>query len=178
MGNSLEAYLERLELLAFFSAFPLVYALVFFIAGTFSQNRPGLKARLILSLPFSYALVGVLYLGYLLRSLYPDYSISHITAETYQPFLQIWALLSLLFWIPFLSKKPAISLLHSFVFFFLIVRDLLTETFSSNGDKHVVKNNMKVYTDSFLLNLITFLIIFAAVLVLLYLRSRKKTLPR
>lgn len=47
MGNSLYTYLERLELLAFFSAFPLVYALIFFIAGTFLQNKPGLKARLI-----------------------------------------------------------------------------------------------------------------------------------
>lgn len=178
MGNSLYTYLERLELLAFFSAFPLVYALIFFIAGTFLQNKPGFKARLISSLPFSYALVGVLYLGYLLRSWYPDYSISHIMAETYQPFLKIWALLSLLFWTPFLSKKAAISLLHSFVFLFFIVRDLLTETLSANGDTHVIKNDMKVYTDSFLLNLVTFSIVFSASLVLYHLKNRKKSLPK
>ncbi len=68
-----------------------------------------------------------------------------------QPYLQIWGLLSILFWIPALGKKAGLSLLHSLVFFFFLVRDLVLQF--SSADKDIVKNDMKIYTDSLLLNL-------------------------
>ena len=121
--DSFFAYMQRLELLAFFSGYPLVYTVVVFIAG---GRPPGnkFKRRMGSLLPFAYALVGSLYLGLQLKNLYPDYSIEYITLTMQQPYLMIWGLLSILFWIPTLAKKTVLSLLHSLVFFFLLVIDL------------------------------------------------------
>ena len=148
MGDDFFSYLQRLELMAFFSAYPLLYAVINVIAG--NSKRKVLK-RLPSLLPYAYAMVGSLYFGLQLKNLYPDYSFENISSAVQQPLLTIWALLSLLFWIPALAKKPVISLLHSFVFFFLLLKDLFAQLFR-DGDKNIVRNDMKVYTDSLLLN--------------------------
>ena len=150
MDNSFFAYLQRLELLAFFSGYPLIYTVIFFIAG----NQPlknSFKSRIVTLLPFAYALIGSLYLGLQLRKLYPDYSIENIHRTIQQPWLMIWGLLSILFWIPALGKKPIFSLLHSLVFFFLLVKDIFSQLSAPYKDN--IRNDMSVYTVSLLLNL-------------------------
>ena len=156
MDNSFFAYLQRLELMAFFSAYPLLYATIHVIAG--NSKREALK-KLPPLLPFAYALVGILYLGLQLKNLYPDYSVENIRLTIQQPWLVIWGLLSILFWIPVLAKRPVLSLLHSLVFFFFLVRDLFLQTFQSSADKNVVRNDMKIYADSLLLNLAAFILV-------------------
>lgn len=156
MDGNFFAYLERLELLAFFSAYPLLYAIINVIAG--NSTRKALK-KIPSLLPYSYALTGTLYLGLQLRNLYPDYSFENILTSAQQPFLKIWALISILFWIPSMGKKPVISLLHSFVFFFFLLKDILSELFTSSADKNLIRNDMKLYTDSFVLNLGTFILL-------------------
>jgi hypothetical protein len=96
-------------------------------------------------------LVGVLYLGLQLKNLYPDYSIEHMHRAIQQPWLTIWGLLSILFWIPALAKKPVLSLLHSLIFFILLLKDLFSQI--SAPTKDMVRNDMNVYTVSLLLNL-------------------------
>jgi hypothetical protein len=151
MENSFFAYTQRLELLAFFSGYPLIYTVILFIAGN-QQIKNNFKSRVIFLLPFAYALVGSLYLGLQLKNLYPDYSIENIKLTIQQPCLVSWGLLSILFWIPALAKKATLSLLHSLVFFFFVVRDLFLQlTAPANND--VIRNDMKIYTDSLLLNL-------------------------
>jgi hypothetical protein len=151
MGNNFFNYLQQLELMAFFSGFPLVYALVFFIAGS-KQTRRGIKARMADVLPFAYALVGTLYLGSQLKNLYPDYSIENIRMSIQNPWLTAWALLSILFWIPVLARKPVLALIHSLVFFYFLLRDLLSHAFG-NTDKFILKNDMNIYTNSLLINI-------------------------
>jgi hypothetical protein len=129
MSDNFFAYLERLELMAFFSGYPLLYAVALFIAGN-RQLRNNFKSRLISLLSFAYALVGTLYLGLVLKNLYPDYSIENIKLTMQQPWLIIWGLLSIFFWIPALGKKPVFSLIHSLVFFFFLVRDLFLHSFN------------------------------------------------
>lgn len=158
MDNSFFAYVERLELMAFFSGYPLLYAVILFIAGN-QQLKNNLRSRIVSFLPFSYALVGTLYLGLLLKNLYPDYTFENINRTMQQPWLIIWGLLSILFWIPALGKKRVLSIIHSLVFFFFLVRDLFVHSFQTSGDKNVVRNDMKIYTDSLLLNLGAFVII-------------------
>jgi hypothetical protein len=148
MENDFWSYLERLEFLGFFSAYPLVFAFVYVIAG---YGKKGIIKKLPSLLPYAYALIGILYLGLQLKNLYPDYSFEHIKAGMEQPLLKIWALLSILFLIPALAKKPVFSLLHSFVFFFFLLKDMFSQIFSG-GDKFILRNDMKVYTDSLLLN--------------------------
>ena len=156
MDNSFFAYLQQLELMAFFSAYPLLYAIINVIAG--NSKREVLK-KIPYLLPYAYGLVGILYLGLQLKNLYPDYSFENINLSVQQPVLKIWALLSLLFWIPALAKKPVLSLIHSLVIFFFLLKDLFSYFFMSSTDKNILRNDMKVYTDSLLLNLGAFALI-------------------
>ncbi len=171
MGDNFFSYLQQLELMAFFSGYPLLYAIINVFAG--NSNREVLK-KLPSILPYAYALVGSLFLGLQLKNLYPDYSFENIRLSVQQPILQIWALLSLLFWIPALAKKPVFSLLHSFVFFFFLLRDLLSHLFESATDKNILRNDMKVYTDSLLLNLGA-LIVLATIYLIVRFGLKKKS---
>ena len=168
------SYLQRLEIMAFFSGYPLVYLITLAFAGK-PQTRTVTKKQLVLLLPFSYALTGVLYLGLQLKNLYPDYSVVHINSEIQNPFLIIWGLLTVLFWIPALNKKPVISLLHSLVFFFPLLKDLYIQISSESADKSVLKNDMKVYSDSILLNISTFVFIIILYFLITHFRKTKKS---
>ena len=152
MDNSFFAYLQRLELMAFFSGFPLLYAVIIVIAGN-KQSRTNFRNRLVPLLPYAYALVGTLFLGLQLRNLYPDYSFLNIKNSLQQPWLMTWGGLSILFWIPVFAKKPVFCLLHSLVFFFFLLKDLF------EPDKNMIRNDMKIYTDSLLLNLGAFILL-------------------
>ncbi|HET9280093.1 MAG TPA: hypothetical protein VFN95_17985, partial [Flavitalea sp.] len=77
----------------------------------------------------------------------------------HQPYLKAWAFLAIILWIPSIAKKPVLSLLHSLVFFFFIIKDLFVQLFSSSGDKEWVRNDMKLFTFSLLLNSAAFLAI-------------------
>ncbi|MDP9046545.1 MAG: hypothetical protein M3N14_00285 [Bacteroidota bacterium] len=152
MDNSFFVYMEQLELVAFFSGYPLIYAITLFIAGT-QQEKNNIITKAGTLLPLSYALVGTLFLGFQLKKFYPDYSIASIKLSFQQPLLIIWALLSILFWLPALRKKRILSLIHSLVFFSFIVRDLFFQFSGSLADNNIIKNDMRTYSNSLLLNL-------------------------
>jgi hypothetical protein len=153
------AYLERLETLGFFSGYPLVFALVLVIAGAKEQRR-GLRERLVRMLPYAYALTGTLYLGMILRNAWPDLDMENLFTSLQQPWLRIWALISILFWIPLFARTPLLSLLHSLLFFYFIVRDIVLYS-TGQADKHLVRNDMKVYGDSLLIILAAFFLLTA-----------------
>jgi len=152
MDDNLFGYIERLELLAFFSGFPLVYALALIAAGS-KNERSEFRERIFRMLPYAYALTGTLYLGMVFRNTYPNIDLATIFTGSGQSWIRIWGVTSILFWVRALAKIPVISLLHSFVFFYFIVRDLASYVFKSDVDKHLIKNDMKVYGDSVLVNL-------------------------
>ncbi len=176
MGDDFFAYLQQLELMAFFSGYPLVYSVIHFIAGktslknNFTRHIPGL-------LPLAYALTGTLYLALQLKNLYPDYSLENIKLATQLPLLMIWGILSILFWIPVLGRKPVWSLLHSLVFFFFLLKDLILHAFQSSADKNVVRNEMKIYTDSLLLNLGALILVFLISFLISRIKRQNKSLP-
>ncbi len=152
MGNSFFGYLEQLELMAFFSGYPLLYTLILFFAGT-RRSKNNFKTRMVSVLPFAYALTGTLYLGLQLKKLYLNYSHENVTQLMHQPYLILFALLSILFWLPVLSKRKVLSLIHSLVFFFFLIRDIIFQLAGSVADTNMVRNDMRVYTISVLLNL-------------------------
>lgn len=165
MGTEFFFYVERLELMAFFSGYPLLYALVNVLAA---QQKPGhFLVSLKMLLPYAYALTGVLFLGLVLKNMYPDYSLANISAQFKNSWLRVWGLLALLFFIPFFAKKPVLSLLHSLVFFFFLIKDLIVPN-AEAAFADVVKNDMKIYTDSLILNCISL-----TVIVVIYLFIRK-----
>jgi len=153
MDNAFFAYLDRLTLMVFFSGYPLVYAFVSFLA-TSQQQVNFFKRKALSILPYGYGLAGILYLGYRLQNLYPDYSPANL-GQLAGSYLQAWGLLSLIFLIPAIARRRILSLLHSFVFFFYLIKDLV----GSSADKESVRNDMKLYSISLLINLGTFLVI-------------------
>ena len=151
MDQSFFVYLQRLELMAFFSGYPLIYVGTIFFAGD-QQTANSFRRRLLLLLPFAYALVGTLYLGLQLKNLYPDYSFEHIKLSFQQPWLIGWAMLSMLFWIPVIAKRKMLSLIHSLVFFFFLIKDLVLQLTASATGNDLIRNDMKIYTISLLVN--------------------------
>ena len=150
--------MEQLEMLVFFSGYPLVYYLVRFFSRHVSLKNIS-SAELISILPFAYALSGTLFLGLQLKNVYPVYTIENVRHRIQQPYLFIWALLSLLFWIPAIPKRQILSVLHSLVFFLIIIRDLYYQLTGFISDRSILKNDMTVYTISIFLNLAAFLFI-------------------
>ncbi len=171
MDNSFFSYLQQLELLAFFSGYSLIYAVTFFIAGK-QRLKNDFKDRIVSLLPFSYALVGTLYLALQLKNLYPDYSIENIKLTMQHPLLTAWGLLAILFWIPAFRQKKVLCLAHNLVFFFLLVRDLFLQLFALHGDTNIIGNDMKIYTYSLILNLGIFALIVLLSFSFLYFKKR------
>ena len=170
MGNNFFIYLQHLEMLAFFSGYPLVcYLLRFATRNTSFKNGKG--TAIVSILPLAYALVGTLFLGLQLNNIYPDFTLENLNRRIQQPVLLIWGLLSLVFWIPAVSKRQLLSILHSLVFFFLIVKDLFFYLTGQIRDPDIIKNDMRVYTVSIFLNLAAATCIF---LFSYLLRFRKK----
>ena len=169
MENSFFAYLQQLELMTFFSGYPLLYTLILSIAGN-KKPLNNFRNRMIKVLPFSYAMVGTLYLGLELKNLYLSYSLGNVKQIMLHPYLMIWGLLSLLFWIPAISKKKELSLIHSLVFFFFLVKDVISQL-GSSADKYMLGNDMRIYTISLLLNLGAF--IFLLLLSFFYSKIKK-----
>jgi hypothetical protein len=165
MDSNFWNYLAQLEMMAFFSGFPLVYAVVVVFGGK-TETSISKKIQFKSLLPLSYAVVGCLYIGLQLRNLYPDYTLSNISQSFQPPLLKFWAVLSILFLIPFFRKKAIISLLHSMVFFFLLAKDLFLFLFKPAYPADEIKNVMKIYTDSLLLNGAVFLIVLLVAFVL------------
>jgi hypothetical protein len=156
--------------MAFFSGYSLLYAIILVFAGD-KETRNNFKNRIVSSLPLSYALVGTLYLGLQLKNFYLSYSSGNIRQSIHHPYLMIWGLLSILFWIPLFRKKEIFTLLHSLVFFFILVKDISMQIFSS-VDENILKNDMKIYTVSFLLNLASFILI--VLLYFFFFQNKKK----
>jgi len=158
MGKDFFSYIDRLESMAFFTAFPLVYSIVLFIIKERFNKFPVLMNKLVRLLPLSYALTGLLFLGFLLKNLYPDYTFKNVSPLFQFPFLKLWGIIAILFWLPYLNRRPVLSLLHSFVFFFYLLKDLLVYLFSS-ADRSIVRNDMKIYTDSLIINSSAFIVV-------------------
>lgn len=173
MNDNFFSYLHRLELIVFFSGYPLIYAIVSLIAGN-RLSKAKIKGKIASLLPFAYALIGTLYLGFQLKILYPNYSIGYLSESIHHPLLVLWGISAILFWIPAIAKKPFISLLHSLVFFFLLLKDLFLQSSVSGMDRTIVRNDMKLYTTSLLLNAGAIIAIILIYFLLLRFKAYKK----
>ena len=140
MNTNFLTYLQYLELIAFFSGYPLLYAMMSAIGDSFKKNS-WLKLSTTL-LPISYALTGLLYLGLQLKNFYPDYSLPRLQQSITQPWVTVWGLLSILFFLPALARKKQLSLLHSLVFLFLLVKNFYNQYTAVDQDFNIIKNDM------------------------------------
>lgn len=167
INNSLDNYINQLQLIAFFSGYPLIYSLVHLIGGKQRKGQSVFVKMLLAGLPFAYALTGTLFLGFMVKNISPDFSIKNIGAQFQVPYLQAWGFLAILFWIPVFNKKPLFTLLHSLAYFFLLAADIF-HAFSNNGS---IKNEMNIYTASLVLNIFSLAI--TLLVQLFFSRTRK-----
>ncbi|MDE3251984.1 MAG: hypothetical protein KGO92_04195 [Bacteroidota bacterium] len=168
MENGFIAYLQQLEFLLFFSGYALLYILIINISETRKYTSLFFQT-LIRSLPLCYALAGSLYLGLLLKNIYPVYTIGNLSQKLQYPLLTIWGLLSLLCWIPLFRKKGVYSFLHSLLFFFLFVKGIIHFSTGQSADKQMVRNHLTMYT----LSLLLYLVLLILMTSLSYFRKKK-----
>lgn len=158
MENGFIAYLQQLEFLLFFSGYALLYILVINISETRKYTSLFFQT-LIRSLPICYALAGTLYLGLLLKNIYPVYTVSNLSQKIQFPFLTVWGLLSLLCWIPLFRKRTVFSFIHSLLFFFLFIKGIIHFSSGTFADKQMVGNHMTIYTISLLIYVVLLVLV-------------------
>lgn len=174
MGNDIMAYIQKLELFGFFSGYCLIYTIVSSLKNGDNGKAQTLLQKLLILLPYAYALTASLYLGMVIKNISLDFSIRNFNEQFHVPFLQILALLAVVFWLPFFSKKRVLSLLHSLVFFFFLLKDIFIQFNLSQGTE-IIHTEMKVFTDSLLLNLITLIFVALMYFFFIYFMGSKKS---
>ena len=169
------AYIEWIELETFFSGYLLIYAVIYLVASYLPVTN-FVKTRALPQLPLAYALIGTVYLGLQLKNGYPGYHINQVVADIQFPYLKIWGLLSVFFWIPILHKKGVFSMLHSLVFFIILLASFFSQLFPPSAGNDMAGNNMKIYSVSILLNITALiLVIFISYLVVRFKKQNRIT---
>lgn len=174
MGNDLMAYIQKLELFGFFSGYCLIYTVISSLKTTNNGNGHTLMQKLAIVLPYAYALTSTLYLGMIIKNISLNYSSPNLKEQFHVPFLQMLALFAVLFWVPFFSKKKVLSFLHSLVFFFFMLKDVFIQLNVPQG-REGIQTDMKVFTDSILLNIITLIFIALTYFFFSYFLGSKKS---
>lgn len=150
----MENYLQLLEILAFFSGYPIIYLLVKYLSQFKGMQR---VTKLALpTLPFTYGFIGLLFLGLQLKTFSDNLDL----ARFQHPYLVIWGILSILFLFPVFSKYRNLSLLHSLVFFIVFISKVFFQNYFQEERSQVVGNYMNIYSISLALNsLLLFLLL-------------------
>jgi hypothetical protein len=172
MDNDLLAYIEWVELETFFSGFLLVYAIVYLLSA--KQSAGFIKIKILPLLPLSYALIAKLYWGLQFKNWYPDYNINHIISGIHYPYLKLWALLAIFFWLPILRKKFFLAAIHSSIFFFLIIKDIALQILSKTPDYSTRNNDLKIYAASIGIHITALVVVLLVFLLLFRLKKKKK----
>ncbi|CAN5141298.1 hypothetical protein BH09BAC2_BH09BAC2_16260 [soil metagenome] len=157
MGQGFAAYIQRMELIAFFSGYALVYAFVHFIAGEHHKKCSVWQTRMIGFLPYAHALSGTLYVGLILKELSNNFSFDNLI-KSFSSGWNLFAFISLLFWLPFFNRRKWVPLMHSLVFFYLLIKDIVLQlSYADTND--MVNNDLRIYTASIFINTASLLVI-------------------
>jgi len=149
----MENYLQLLEILAFFSGYPIIYLFVNYL-----NQFKGMQRFTHLALPvltYVYGLIGLLFLGLQLKNL----SISLNLASFQHPYLVIWGILSTLFLFPKFSKLRYFSFLHSLVFFVVLISKIFSQHNNQEERSQIVGNYMNIYSISLAVNLVLLILL-------------------
>ena len=151
--NDFFTYIEKLELVAFFAGYPLVYFFILLLSNT-SFIKYSLREGLIKGLSNAYVIVVFLYIGMKLNHTYNEFNGQGISwnYNHLNFYLKTWAFLGVLFLFRPFKSKPVLLLLHSLVFFIIVAIDILL-FMNHKIQIEVVHNEMRLYFLSVLLHL-------------------------
>jgi hypothetical protein len=145
---------EKFELMAFFSGFAIVYLIM---NGIWRSDRIfGMAKGRIFS--YGYALTATLFLGYTARKLFMGSGLE-MQFHFYHPFLYLFGLLAVLFWIPALTGRSMPILVHSLVFFSMIPLDIISY-FRGTAGRDQIRNDMNMLSLSIIFNVSTLILVF------------------
>lgn len=164
--------MDKLELIAFFGAYPLFYLLIISISDTTFILKHQWLRSLPGKIPIVSAIVSILYLGMKMHQLYIHYlnSIPIQINFNFIFYLQCWALVGLLFLFSTIRRKPIFSLGHSLPFTFIILIDFV-KYFLHIVDVEVVHNEMRLYFMGFL----SYVFILLLLMLYPFIKSRMRT---
>lgn len=152
-------YIEKLELVAFFSAYPMVYYIVIYISSDIKWIRSPRIKKLPVYLPRAYALTATLYCAMKINEYLPvRISTFSFDLTSLYFYLKGWAFLGLIFWLPGINTKGKWALIHSIPFIVLIAYDFFNY-YNHEIKIETVHNEMQLYFVSVLINLITLSIV-------------------
>lgn len=153
---NLFVFLEKLELLAFFSAFPLYYYLVNVVASEFSFQK-----KWILALPSSitlvYGIITLLYIGMKVNQMF-EIHLFKLEFNNTITYFKIWSSLGVLFFLPAMKVKSKWALFHSIPFTLWIVIDFIL-FYRSQVSRDIINNEMRLYFTSLLLLIFVTLVV-------------------
>lgn len=120
--NDFFIYIERLELIAFFTGVPLLGIIIFLVIG--KRERGMVLLHNIL--PITYAILSVLYLGMKMYQHGLDMGDWLLRGSVLHILLKGWAISASLFFIPAFRKRwRGVSNYHGLVFYGIILNDLI-----------------------------------------------------
>ena len=149
--NNFFTYIDKLELIAFFSAFPLFYFLII----SFYTKPLTAKFKFLKSIPTlisnTYATMTVLYMGMKLNQLYLQNTFATIQIQylTTIFILKCWTVFGFLFFFNFFRTKPLIALAHSSIYFLILFIDFF-QYYNRQIDIEVFHNEMRLYIIGFI----------------------------
>ncbi len=148
--NNFFIYIDKLELIAFFSAFPLFY----FLYISFYTKPLIVKFKWLKLLPeiisMVYATISFLYIGMKLNQLYVQIAMGPIQFELTSCIfiLKCWSIFGLLFYIKFLRTKPILALAHSSIYFIILLIDFF-QYYHHQINIEAFHNEIRLYFISF-----------------------------
>jgi len=164
MGEGFIAYIERIELIGFFSGYPVVWLLLNrMLKRRFSLHALSMRIRS--ALPAVYPVLATLYTAMLIKSLYPYYTVQNLLNIFSITPLRIWAITALIFWLPYLQKRISILLLHSAVFFGLLCYDVWANI-RNHSNLEMLQNDIRIFGISILLSIVILSVVTAFIFIL------------
>jgi hypothetical protein len=161
--NNLFTYIDKLELIAFFSAFPLFY---FFLIAFYSKPLV-MKFKWLKSTPeiisIVYATISLLYVGMKLNQWYEQILIGPIQYDIYSYIfiVKCWSIFGLIFFFKSLRSKPMLALAHSSIYFIILLIDFF-QYYHHQYDIEAFHNEMRLYFIGLLAYLIISFVFFLA----------------
>jgi hypothetical protein len=177
MDNDIFRYLARLEIMVFFAGYSVIYAFINFLASEFRKKPKAIFSLLKELLPYGYAVSATLFFGFIVKKIYVGYEMNIAVTQLHHPFLVIWGLSAVLFWLRPVRKYAVLSLIHSLVFFYYLPRDIILRVFS-NQENDIVKNDMNILTTSLMLNAICLVSVLMIHYLLRYITESRQALNK
>ena len=147
------SYFEKLELIAFFSAFPMFYVLVHFVSNDLNIKKRWV-ANMPKTMPLTYAIITLLYLGMKIHQMFEVHSLN-LDWGNMLAYFKIWVVLGLLFFLPYFREKKSWSLLHSLPFTIIILVDF-ARFYNHQVSQDYIHNEMRLYFTSFMIAMSVF----------------------